>query len=103
MKKLRRAIGEGFTAEEIAAAKSGWLQAQQVSRAQDNELARKLSGYQFLNRKLAWDEALEQKVAALTPEQITAALQRQLDAGKLSVVKAGDFAKATAPSPQASP
>ena len=94
--EIRRAINEGFTTEEVAAAKSGWLQAQQVSRAQDGELARKLSSYQFLNRKLAWDAALEQKVAALTSEQITAALQRQLDAGKLSVVKAGDFAKAAA-------
>ncbi len=92
--ELQRAINEGFTADEIAAAKSGWLQAQQVSRAQDGELARKLSGYQYLNRKLAWDEALEQKVATLTPEQITAALKRQLDTSKLSVVKAGDFAKA---------
>lgn len=95
--ELQLAIGKGFTDAELQAAKSGWLQAQQVSRAQDAELARKLSGYQFLNRKLAWDEALEKKVAALTPEQITAALQRQLDTNKLSIVKAGDFAKAGSP------
>ncbi|MGC3981457.1 MAG: pitrilysin family protein [Steroidobacteraceae bacterium] len=94
--ELQSAISKGFTTEELQAAKSGWLQAQQVSRAQDGELARKLSGYQFLSRKLAWDEDLEKKVAALTPEQITAALQRQLNVGKLSIVKAGDFTKADA-------
>ncbi len=91
--ELQRALTQGFTAEEIQAAKSGWLQAQQVSRAQDAELARKLSSYEFFGRKLAWDEALEKQVAALTPEQITAALQRQLNVDKLSIIKAGDFAK----------
>ncbi len=102
--ELQKAISEGFTPEEIQAAKSGWLQSRQVSRAQDAELAGKLSGYQFLNRKLAWDEALEKQVAALTPEQIKAAFQRHLDVSKLSIVKAGDFAKASAaPSPQPSP
>jgi len=91
--ELKLAITKGFTAEELQAAKSGWLQAQQVSRAQDNELSRKLSSYQYLDRTLAWDAALEKQVAALTPEQVRAALQRQLDVSKLSVVKAGDFRK----------
>jgi zinc protease len=91
--ELQRAIKYGFTAEEIQAAKSGWLQSRQVSRAQDAELAGKLSSYQFLNRTLAWDDALEKQVMALTPEQITAAMQRQLDLNKLNIVKAGDFNK----------
>ena len=91
--ELQRAIKDGFTAEEIQAAKSGWLQSRQVSRAQDAELAGKLSSYQFLNRTLAWDDALEKQVMALTPEQITAAMQRQLDLNKLNIVKAGDFNK----------
>ena len=93
--ELRRAIKDGFTAEEIQAAKSGWLQSRQVNRAQDAELAGKLSSYQFLNRTLAWDDALEKQVMALTPEQITAAMQRQLDLNKLNIVKAGDFNKTT--------
>ncbi|MGE0115737.1 MAG: M16 family metallopeptidase [Steroidobacteraceae bacterium] len=91
--ELQLAISKGFTAEEIQAAKSGWLQAQQVSRAQDAELARRLSQYEFLDRKLAWDADLEQRVAALTPEQISAALQRHFNPDQLSIIKAGDFAK----------
>jgi zinc protease len=90
--ELERAIKEGFTAEEIAAAKSGWLQSRQVSRAQDAELAGKLSTYQFINRTMAWDAALEEQVVALTPTQITTALQRQLDLRQLNIIKAGDFA-----------
>jgi zinc protease len=91
--ELERAIKEGFTAEEISAAKSGWLQSRQVSRAQDAELAGKLSTYQFINRTMAWDALLEQQVTALTPIQITAALQRQLNLQHLNIVKAGDFAQ----------
>jgi zinc protease len=90
---LQQAIDQGFTAAELQAAKSGWLQAQQVSRAQDAELTRKLAGYQYLDRTLAWDAALEKQVAALTPEQVKAAMQHQLGAAKLSMVKAGDFKK----------
>jgi zinc protease len=92
--EVDRVLKDGFTADEIRAAKSGWLQAQQVSRAQDAELARKLTSYSYLDRTLAWDADLEKKVEALTPEQITAALRRHLDPSKISYFKAGDFAKA---------
>jgi zinc protease len=96
--ELQRAVTDGFTAEEVAAAKSGWLQSRQVSRAQDGELARSLANSLFLKRTLAWDAALEQKVAALTPEDVNSAMKRKLDFSKLSIVKAGDFAAAAKPS-----
>jgi len=94
--ELERAIKDGFTAEEVTAAKSGFLQSQQVSRAQDGSLARKLAQYRYINRTVAWDAELDKKIAALTPEQIVAAMRRRLDPAKLTVVKAGDFAKAAA-------
>ena len=93
--EVERALKEGFTAEEIEAAKKGILQAREVSRAQDAELARKLSSYLFLNRTLAWDAELEKKILALTPEQVAAAMRRHIDPAKLTIVKAGDFAKAS--------
>jgi zinc protease len=92
--ELRRALDKGFTTEEVQAAKQGWQQAQQISRAQDAGLSRQLANYQFINRKLAWDATLEQNILALTPEQIQAAMRRHLDPAKLSVIKAGDFANA---------
>lgn len=92
--EIEKMLKDGFTAEEIAAAKKGWLQSRQVSRAQDNELAGRLNSYNFLNRTLAWDADLEKKVEALTAEQITAALRRHINPAKISIVKAGDFAKA---------
>jgi zinc protease len=90
--EVERAIKEGFTAEEIAGAKSGYLQSRQVRRSQDSALAGTLSSYLFLGRTMAWDAEFERKIAALTPEQIAAAMRRYIDPSKISIVKAGDFA-----------
>ncbi|MFL6276135.1 MAG: M16 family metallopeptidase, partial [Blastocatellia bacterium] len=87
--EIARALKDGFTEDEVQAAKSGWLQSRQVSRAQDNELAGRLSGYLFLNRTLAWDADFEKRVLALTPAEIVAALRRHLDPAKITIVKAG--------------
>lgn len=92
--EIERVLREGFTAEEVKAAKTGWLQAREVSRAQDRELVGRLANYLFLKRTLAWDAELEKKIQALTPEEIVAALRRHIDPSKISIVKAGDFAKA---------
>lgn len=91
--EIARALKEGFTAEEIQAAKTGWLQSRQVSRAQDNELVGRLANYLYFNRTLKFDEELENRIATLTPEQITAAMQRHITPDKITIIKAGDFAK----------
>src|SRR6266404_5174 len=94
--EIARALKDGFTAEEVAAAKSGYLQSVQVSRAQDAGLARRLVQYRYLNRTLGWDAELEKKIAALTPDEIAAAMRRHIDPSKLTIVKAGDFATTAA-------
>lgn len=91
--ELAKALKDGFTAEEIKAAKSGWLQSRQVSRAQDNELVNSLSNGLYLNRTLAWDAEIEKKIEALTPEQIASAMRKHIDPAKITIIKAGDFAK----------
>lgn len=94
VEEVARAVKEGFNADEVTIAKSGYLQAQQVSRANDRELSGKLALYRYLGRTLDWDKELERKITALTPEEISAALRRHLDPAKLTIIKAGDFAKA---------
>lgn len=94
--EIQKVITEGFTAEEIAAAKSGWTQSRTVSRSQDGGLAGTLNNYLFIGRNMAWDEAYEKKVADLTPEQINAAMKRHLKPEMINIIKAGDFAKAKA-------
>jgi zinc protease len=94
--EIERMLKDGFTAEEVEAAKKGYLQSRQVSRAQDAELMRRLSALAYIDRTLAWDAEFEKKIAALTPDQINAAMRRYIDPAKITIVKAGDFAKTAA-------
>ena len=97
--EMARALKDGFTAEELAAAKSGWLQDQQVSRSQDNELMHKLATERFWDRTMTYDADLAAKVSALTSQEIADALRRNIDVSKISIYKAGDFAKAATAAP----
>jgi len=94
--EIARALKDGFEQKELEEARSGWLQSRQVSRAQDASLARLLAQDLFLSRTLAFDADLEKKVQALTPAAVVSALRRHIDPEKITVVKAGDFAKAGA-------
>jgi zinc protease len=92
--EIDKALKEGFTAEELKAAKSGYLQSRQVARSQDASLTNTLTNNLYLNRTMQWDADFEKKIAALTPEQIKAAFNKYIDYNKLVIIKAGDFAKA---------
>lgn len=92
--ELEKVQKEGFTAEELAAARSGYLQSRQVSRAQDNELAGKLNNYLYYNRTMGFDADFDKKIESLTPEQVNAAMKKHIDPAKLTIIQAGDFAKA---------
>ncbi|MBV9081324.1 MAG: insulinase family protein [Acidobacteriaceae bacterium] len=96
VEEMKRALDAGFSDEEIAAAKSGWLQSRQVSRGQDNELASKLATNTRWGRTMQWDANIEQKVKALTAVDVNAAFRKYIDLSKISIIKAGDFAKVKA-------
>ncbi len=98
--ELAKLAKDGFTAEEITAAKSGWLQGRQLSRAQDRELSGRLNNYLFLNRVIAWDADFESKINALTAEQLNAAMRKYITPDNITIIKAGDFAKLKAKSGQ---
>jgi zinc protease len=91
--ELARAVREGFGAEEVEAGKKAILEARRLQRAQDRLLVSRLALYAYVGRTFAWDIDLEQKIARLTPEQVSAALRKYLDPKKLAVVFAGDFKK----------
>ncbi|HTL97405.1 MAG TPA: pitrilysin family protein [Holophagaceae bacterium] len=91
--ELARAIKDGFTADELAFAKKAWLQGEAVDRTQDNGLADTLAADLPLGRTYAYNARLEQAVEALTADQVNAALRKHLDPSRLTIVKAGDFAK----------
>lgn len=91
--EIQKVVTDGFTADEVTAAKSGWLQSQVVSRSQDAQLASALSNGLFLGRTMEWNAQNEKVIEGLTPELINAAMKRHLDPSKINIVKAGDFAK----------
>lgn len=95
--ELDRLIAKGVTAEELTAAKQGYLQRQQVSRADDSTLAQTLAENLEVGRTMEYYADLEKKIDALTSEQIIEALQKHIDPEKFVLVVAGDFANMGSP------
>ncbi len=91
--EMTQILEKGFKAEEVENAKKSWLQAQQVSRAQDRELAMRLGGGRFWNRTMAFDSDLQKKVMSLTPDQLQAALRKYVDLSQFGYFRGGDFKK----------
>ncbi len=98
--EIMKATTEGFTNEEVDAAKKGLLLDAQRRRAGDTALASSLTNYLFLGRTFKWDTEFEQKLAAVTVEQVNAAMKKYITPDKISIFKAGDFAKAGGKTPQ---
>lgn len=89
--EIEKVLADGFTAEEVAAAQQGWLESQQLIRAQDPSLAGALSSKLYFDRTFEYDARLEATVRSLTVDEINAAVRRHLDPEKITIVKAGDF------------
>jgi len=92
--ELAKAIKNGFTVEEVNAARKAFLDQQVVARSQEAVLLRLLASHEQLGRTMKGEEQLDTKIRALTPEQVNAAFRRHLDPEALSIVKAGDFLRA---------
>jgi zinc protease len=91
--EMALALKDGFTEAELAEAKKGWRQGEEVGRTDDNALSQRLAGYLTLERTLAYDKELEAKVASLTAAQVNQALRQYIVPASVSVISAGDFAK----------
>ena len=73
--EITKALTSGFTPEELATAKKTYFQDQQVARSQDRNLAEGLAQNAQYGRTMARDAAIDAKIAALTPADISAALK----------------------------
>ncbi|MEO6368199.1 MAG: insulinase family protein, partial [Steroidobacteraceae bacterium] len=92
--ELAKMLQDGFRPEELTKAKSGVLQRAVQGRAQDRQLAAELQSDLDSGRSFAWDKQFEARVAALTPDAVVAAARKYIVPARITVVKAGDFAKA---------
>jgi zinc protease len=89
--ELQKTLGRGFTAEEVAAGKKALLDERMVGRSQDQSLLGLILTRENFDRTLAWDKEMDARIAALTPEQVTAAFRKRIDPASILIVKAGDF------------
>jgi len=95
--ELALAAEKGFTADEIADARKGMLEAVVQQRSQDRYLADRWADQRFVGRDFGWDKAYEAKLAALTPAQVSAAFKKVVDPARLAVFIAADKKKAGTP------
>lgn len=91
--ELTRALSDGFSDEELTAAKSGYLQSREVRRSDDDNLAASLAEHLYDNRTFQWDEQFESEIKSLTPQQVGVAMKQFIIPNQLVIVGAGDFAK----------
>ena len=92
--EVDKLLKEGITADELKAAKIGYLQSQQVQRSDDSYLTRQLNSNLYLKRNLDWYANQEKQISNLTVDQVNAALRKYFRPDKIIYVKAGDFSKA---------
>ena len=95
--EMARAIADGFTEEELEAAKKGYLDAAQNGRANDVAIAAALQNELFLDRTMAFTAAQEAAIGALTVDEVNAAFRRYVDPAAFSIFRGGDFANKLVP------
>ena len=100
--EIDRFITDGVTAEELDAARTGWLRQRQQVYANDNELVSQMINRRRWDRTFtSYDLALEDRVRKLTVTEVNAAIRKYVDAKQTVIIRAGDFegARKKAPTP----
>jgi len=91
--ELARAVKDGFTPAEVDTAKRALLELRRNARAQDGAVVRGLMSQAYLDRTWAFAAETDRALAALTAEQVNAALRKYLKPDGFWTAEAGDFAK----------
>jgi len=91
--ELDRVLRDGFTDDEIKQAKQGYRQEHVLARSDDGALAAGWIVNLDLDRTYEFSRQFENKVEAVTAEQLLAVARKYLDLSKMTVVVAGDAKK----------
>lgn len=90
--EIARFIEGGITEQELEDAVAGWVQAQSVSRAKDNELSSTISNNLYYDRDMMFQKNIEDQVKNLTVADVNKAIKTYFkDMKEWSVVNGGDF------------
>jgi zinc protease len=91
--ELQNMLKDGFTAKEVEDARRGLLQARAINRSDNGVLAAAWVGNLDLGRTFAFSRQVEDRLRALTADDVNAAVRRHIDLARLTVVVAGDPAR----------
>ncbi|MEO7010243.1 MAG: insulinase family protein, partial [Caldimonas sp.] len=94
--EVARALKDGYTAQELSEGQRGLLSYRRLSRAQDASVAAALANNLYLDRTFAVSAQVDAALAALTLEQVNAALRKYVTPDNFVIAFAGDFKAATA-------
>ncbi|MFO0919578.1 MAG: pitrilysin family protein [Planctomycetaceae bacterium] len=94
--ELEKLLKDGVTQQELDSARDGYLQRQAVGRTEDVNLARILDDTLYTNRTMEHFTKLEERIQALTQEEILAAWKKHVDPARLFTAVAGDFKSSSA-------
>jgi zinc protease len=89
--ELDKAVREGFTAEELEAARSGWLQARQVARGNDPELAGLINHNLAVGRDVMWEQKLDDAIRAVDLDTVNRVFRQYINPDRFTTVIAGDW------------
>jgi len=87
-------LKDGFSEDEVAAAKKAYLEQRTLGRSQDGGLAGELARNAQYGWTMTRQADLESKISALTVAQINATVRKYMDPATIAYFKAGDFKKA---------
>ena len=92
--ELARLVKDGVTEQELHDAVQAMRTEREQWRGDDGVMAGTLATNLYLGRTMAWWDAADARLAALTMASVNEVLRRRIDPSTLSVYAAGDFAKA---------
>jgi zinc protease len=93
LEEVTKLLNGGIPPEEMNRCRSALLEELKLERGKDVMLAALLRSDLHLGRTFRFQADLEKKIAEVRPEEVTSALGRYLDVGRLVIVRSGDFSK----------
>ena len=91
IEEVARALKDGFTAQELSEGQTSLLNFRRLSRAQDAGVVQALANNLYLGRTFALSAKVDAVLAALTLEQVNAALRQYVTPDNFVSAYVGDF------------
>jgi zinc protease len=92
--EMTRFAKDGISAAELADAKQSLAQERSIRRAQDPAVAGAIRSQVFIGRTMEFEAGVDSKIAALTLDEVNAAIRKYIQPEQFTHVYAGDFAGA---------